>query len=226
MKLIDLSVEVYDGLQTHTVHPKTLMMDFVTHAGSAVKYKKPCVGYATKLLIISDHLGTHVDAPVHFVPGKDTIESTQLEKLIGEAVVIDVSGKPLDRPISGDMLQEACQRQEIEVREGDIVLLHAWKGEWGGEGFHECRALADSGVDWLMERKVKTVGIDLSILDDHLDWSRPAHMKLLGHDIPILENLTNLDLLVNKRFTFIGLPLKIKGATGSPIRAVAVTEWY
>jgi kynurenine formamidase len=77
----------------------------------------------------------------------------------------------------------------------------------------------------LTKRKVKAVGIDLSNADTTSDMSRPSHLQLLGNAIGIMENLVNLDQLSKKRFFFAGIPLKIKGLSGSPIRAIAIEEW-
>jgi arylformamidase len=68
------------------------------------------------------------------------------------------------------------------------------------------------------------VGIDIATLDDLLpcDPARPAHVRLLKRNIPIMENFTNLESIRAPRFQFIGLPLKIRGLTASPIRAVAI----
>ena len=69
LKPIDLTYTLYDGLKMLAVHPRVVISSFITREISAARYKEPCKGVATKQLIISDHSGTHVDAPKHFIPG-------------------------------------------------------------------------------------------------------------------------------------------------------------
>jgi arylformamidase len=225
MKIIDLTVPLYDGLQSFPGHPKITVIDFVSHAFSASRYIAPCRGFASKLVVMSDHGGTHLDAPFHFFEDGLTIDEVPLEKTVGEAVFIDVSDKKHDKVITAAMLEKRLKKDHSEVRQDDIVLIRAWDGEWNGPGFHNVAGLGLSAAKWLTERKVKAVGVDLSNADTTSDMSRPSHMQLLGNAIGIMENLVNLDKLTKKRFFFAGIPLKIKGLSGSPIRAIAIEEW-
>lgn len=225
MKITDLTVEVHDGLQSHPSHARTVVMNYVTHAFSAPRYEPPCQGFASKLLVLSDHAGTHVDAPFHFFPEGATVEATRPDQLLGPAVVIDAADAVGAEGVTDVLLQELTAQQGVEIRKGDIVLVRTWKGPWGGEGFHDAKGLALSGARWLIDRGAKALGTDISILErDNQDMGRPVHLLVLGQGIPIIENLTNLEQLGSRRFFFVGLPLKIRGATGSPIRAVALTD--
>ena len=225
MNVIDLTVEIHDGFQSHPSHARTVVMNYVTHAFSAPRYQPPCKGFASKLLVLSDHAGTHVDAPFHFFADGETVESTRPEQLIGPAVVIDASDAVGADGVTDALLQRLTTEQAVQVRPGDIVLVRTWRGAWGGEGFHEAKGVALSGARWLIDRGAKAIGTDISILErDNHDMGRPVHLLVLGRRIPIIENLTNLDRIGARRFFFIGLPLKIRGATGSPIRAVAITD--
>jgi Predicted metal-dependent hydrolase len=227
MKIVDLTVEIHDGFQSHPSHARTVVLDYVTHAFSAPRYLPPCKGFASKLLIISDHVGTHVDAPFHFFADMGTVESTRPEQLIGEAVAIDATDHVGDAGVTDEVLQRIVSAQDLDIKAGDIVLVRTWKGPWGGDGFHEAKGLALSGAKWLLEKGVKVLGTDTSILErDNHDMGRPVHLYVLGKGIPIIENLVNLEKIDRKRFFFVGLPLKIRGATGSPIRAVAITEFW
>jgi arylformamidase len=225
MKIIDLTVPLYDGLQSFPGHPKVTVLDFVTHSFSAPRYIPPCRGYASKLIMMSDHGGTHLDAPFHFFEDGPTIDEVPLEKTLGDAVFIDLSDKKHDRAITASMLEKKLKKDQSEVREDDIVLIRAWDGEWNGPGFHSAAGLGISAAKWLTKHKVKAVGVDLSNADTTGDMSRPSHMQLLGSGIGIMENLVNMDKLSKKRFFFAGIPLRIKGLSGSPIRAIAIEEW-
>lgn len=225
MKIVDLSVKLYDGLQSYAAHPKVTIYNYVTHEFSAARYQLPAKGFATKLLIISDHMGTHLDAPFHFVEEGKTIDQVPLEDTFGDAIVIDVSDKPKEQPATAAMLQQQLEKTGEVVKAGDIVLIRTWPDEWNAPGFHDFAVLDRSAAQWLVEQKVKAVGVDAPNIDTGVDMQRPCHMTLLSRGIGIIENLTRLDQLSKTRFFFMGVPLYIEGLTGSPIRAVAIEEW-
>jgi arylformamidase len=225
MKIVDLTVPLFDGLQSFPGHPRINVIDFVTHSFSASRYTLPCRGYASKLIMMSDHGGTHLDAPFHFFEDGLTIDEVPLERTVGDAVFIDVSGKKRDQAITREMLEARLKKDRNKIREGDIVLVRAWNGEWNGPGFHAAAGLDISAAKWLTEKKVKSVGIDLANADTTSDMSRPVHLQLLSNEIGIMENLFNLDKLSKTRFFFAGIPLRIKGLSGSPIRAIAILDF-
>lgn len=136
MKIIDLTVPLHDGLQSFPTHPKVTVIDHVTHSFSAPRYIPPCKGYASKLVIISDHGGTHLDAPFHFFEDGKTIDQVPLETTFGEAVLIDVSARDPQQAVTAAMLEARLTATNTEVKPGDIVLIRAWAGEWNGPGFH------------------------------------------------------------------------------------------
>lgn len=185
MQIIDLTMELADGIQTHPAHPRCVVIEFASHAATASRFRPPCVGFASRILMFSDHIGTHVDSPFHFIPTGETIEAVPLERLVGPAICLDVSAKPPEAPVTPAMLEAA---------------------------------------DWVVARGVKALGCDLASPDDPKDLSRPVHMVLLGQGIPIMEHVAHLDALPRARFQFVGVPLRIRGATGSPIRAIAIIE--
>jgi arylformamidase len=224
MEIIDLSHRLCDGLKTHASHPRVIINDFVTHAFSEPRYTPPCKGFATKQLLLSDHAGTHVDAPCHFYPGGETIETQGLDKYYGAALLLDVSDKKPRQPVDGDLVRSTLARDGLAVHQGDIVLIRAWNGEWGTEAFHGAAGLEIGAAQWLSEQGMKAVGIDLGNIEDNQDMTRKVHLFLLGQKIPVYENLANLERLRVKRFLFAGFPLSLEGATGSPVRAVALVE--
>ena len=225
MKIIDLTVQLYEGLQSFPAHPKVTIIDFVTHSFSASRYLPPAKGFASKMILMSDHSGTHLDAPFHFVEDGKTIDEVDLDTTFGEAVLIDISAKPVEQPITVDILKKRLKETGEDIKKGDIVIIRAWPGEWNEPGFHQAAGLDEEAAKWLSSKGIKSVGLDLANADTTSDMRRPAHMELLGKDIGIMENIANLDQLSKTRFFFMGIPLKVKGLTGSPIRAVAVEEW-
>jgi len=156
-------------------------------------------GYYMNALKLGEHSGTHVDAPAHFIPGGKTIDEMPLEKFIGEALVIDVR--------DGEGTVKLDELPDFPYR-GRIVLLLT-----GG------RELSPEAALFLVAEGVKAVGTDAMSIGDET-----VHTVLLAAEVPIFENLTNLEVLLGRTFTFVGLPLGIEGGSGSPVRAVAIVE--
>ncbi len=226
-RVIDLTIELFDGYTSiPSVWPRVRLLDFIPHGSllTASRFKEPCKGWEAKVIYLPDHSGTHVDAPCHFYKGRESIEKTLLESLMGEAVLIDVSFKNPDEPVTPEHLYKALRDKSSTVRGGDIVIIRCWAGERSKEGFMHCKGLSGQSALWLIEQRIKCVGIDLNSIDDMSDWARPAHMKFLDHNIPVIENLINLDRIPEARFDFIAFPLKIREATASPVRAVAMVN--
>lgn len=222
MKIIDLSVLLYDGLVSFPSHPRMVVMDYETRARSGARYIAPCEGFASKVFMMSDHGGTHLDAPYHFFDHGATIEKIPLDATMGEAVLIDVSDKAPDDPVTGEMIERYVQEKNIVIKKDDILFFRCWPGEWQAEGYFDCKALDQSAAEWVVNQKAKAIGLDLANADINENMHRDVHMTLLGRNILIMENIVHLESLSQERFTFIGTPLNLKGMTGSPIRAIAI----
>ncbi len=231
-RIVDLGLELTHGLRTWDVKPPFTCLPYMTA-------RTFTLGFSTKLLVMEDHTGTHVDAPYHFYDGEfrqprgKTIAELPLEKLSGEAVLIDVSDKHTTEPVSRALLEARAADQGAEVRQGDIAIIRFWPKAWGEpmDEFLATRGLALDACEWLLEKGVKAVGVDHPNLEGRLapeygNIEAPGHLLFLhpAREIPIIENLVNLPDIGRSRFRFIALPLKINGATGSPIRPVAIVE--
>jgi len=224
-QIVDLSLPVSHGFKSFPSHPAAVVMDFVTHEFSQARYKPPCEGFATKLLVVSDHIATHIDAPLHFIKGGADAASIPLERAVGRALCLDFSAKRPADFITAEMIRRRLEEKKQTLRRGDIVLLRAWAGPWGAPGFGECQGPDESAARLLLEAGVALMGVDLGIADVVGDMRRPLHMLLLGAGVLLVENLVNLDKVPHDRpFLFVGLPLRIQGGTGSPIRAVAILD--
>ena len=214
-KIIDLSMIIHEGLEGTISEVKVIQE--MTRQWSGGYFKEPCVGWESRSILISEHCGTHVDAPRHFVPDSKTIDQVPLSKFIGDAVLIDLRGiQKENEPIKKDQLLACCKKNDLEIRKGDIVILFSAENTKG---------LTDDAVDWLIARKIKAVGTNIFIEEDRVEDDlivRNAHMYFLSNGISIFEGLINLEKIEKNRFTFIGLPLKIQNGTGSPVRAIAI----
>ena len=178
---------------------------------------------------MSDHGPTHVDALSHLDPRPEapSIDKMPLDLFYGDATCIDVSHKEPRTYISAADIDEAINRSGADVRKGDILLFYTGTfNRYHGtkEYLSHYPGLDEAGSMWLVEKGIKTFGVDSPSPDNPASRTYPCHMMCRQHGITHYENLANLDQVVDKRFTFIGFPLRIRTGTGSPVRTVAVLE--
>jgi kynurenine formamidase len=191
--------------------------------------------FQSTVLTLTCHAYTHVDAPVHFLPGDRDIASMPVDQWMGEAAVVDLAHLGANAEIGAAELD----RHARHVRRGDIVLLRTdWprKVPVDSETFwREAPCTARSACDWLVDRGVKAVGYDYP--PDYCirtmifaPGTPVTRRECVTHDvffpagITVIEYLTNLDRIGAPRCRFVALPLRIEGADGSPVRAVALTD--
>lgn len=214
-KIIDLSMTISEGL-SGTISEVKIIQE-MTRQWSGRHFKEPCVGWESRSILISEHCGTHVDAPYHYVPNTKTIDQVPLSYFVGDAVLVDLrniqrAGEPIKK---GDLIA-FCKGNDLEIRKGDLVILFSEL---------DAKGLTDEAVDWLVEREIKGVGTNISVEEERVEEGqvvRTAHVNFLSRGISIYEGLVNLEKIEKNRFTFIGLPLKIHNGTGSPVRAIAL----
>lgn len=195
--------------------------------------------YASNRFEAAEHGGTHLDAPLHFSKDGKSVDQLSLDRLIGEAAVIDVTdacSRNADYQVGVNDLRDwelQHERQLVDV----ILMLHTGFGRlWhdrarylgterkGPEAVADLHfpGLAPEAALWLAEhRSVKAVGIDTASIDFGQSQRFQSHVTLFKHDIPALENVANLNLLPPAGATVVALPMKIASGTGAPIRIVA-----
>jgi kynurenine formamidase len=183
------------------------------------------------------HGGVHVDEGIQTSTGFKVHGIDTMGPIVGRGVLLDVASDKRLEPeyaITPQDLERAATRDKVEVREGDVVLVRTGYGSLWSEPDNYMRAagVSAAGSRWLVEKKVGIVGADnmafdvaTTTPDKELGVSLPGHLLLLVRaGIPIIENL-NLEELAASRvheFLFVCLPLKMRGATGSPVRPVAI----
>lgn len=169
------------------------------------------------------HVGTHVDAPRHFVKDGETIDELALNRFAGEAIVLDV-GTDEPREITADDLAAASS----EVRDGDILLLSTgWEDRYGDPSYDPHPWLSVDAAEKIVDWNVSLVGMDVitpdlpgPYRDDDYD-KFPVHQTLLGNDVLVAEHLANLRRLRGHRVEVVGFPHKIRDGDGAPARFVA-----
>lgn len=201
--------------------PSPAFLPEVTHAWSRPRYLSPCKGMAKRAFMMDEHTGTHVDVPFHFDPDGPTVEKVPVDRFGGPAKLLDLTARNEDQPVTKSMLEEASEGQGVRVKKGDILILRSVKAKWNSPAYYRYTGMAKTCAEALVSIGVRSVGLDLWSADTVSDLSKPAHTILCEERIPIFESLVGLERIPQKAFEFFGFPLKMKGATGSPVRAVA-----
>ncbi|ADY00651.1 putative cyclase [Vulcanisaeta moutnovskia 768-28] len=229
--LIDLTHELYNGMPTYPGDPP-FMHEYIKVGRS--------YGESTLSKISAGlHSGTHIDLPRHFVPNGLTAESLPLMDFMTYGVVLDLSYKRYGEAITVDDLR----RFDDKIKRNYAVMLYTgFSKAWGTEEFlYNWPYLDRSGADYLVSKEIRVVGIEaLSIAGWPGKEGYPypprvpkddvayVHYKLLSNGIYIIEGVTNLDSALstckNGEGLFIFMPLKIRGAEGSPLRLIMVCE--
>ena len=227
LKIVDLSQEIFQGMSVFPMHQKTFIMENMTHEENMKDTGSKSLGFSARNILMSEHCGTHSDGVWEYNPDGPTIDNMSFDHFWGSAICLDLSHIPATRYIEPKDLESALKQSGLELLKGDIVLLYTghydrnfntekWQTEYSG--------LSYQGAKWLAERGVVNIGVDAPAIDHPEDLDFSGHLVCGEYNITNTENLCNLDRVVNQRFLYMGLPLRIRGGTGSPIRAVALLE--
>ncbi len=196
--------------------------------------------YEANSFTAAEHGGTHLDAPIHFAEGAWTTEAIPLERLMGQAVVVDISDKAMadrDYQVTVDDIL-AWEAEHGVLPEGVKLLFRTGYGEFWPDrerymgtserGLEAVAKLHFPGISadaarWLVEKRtVHAVGLDTPSIDYGQSASFETHTVFFAANIPAFENVANLDKLPVSGFTVIALPMKIRGGSGGPLRIIAV----
>jgi len=196
--------------------------------------------YTANKYTASEHGGTHIDSPIHFAQGKQTLDEIPLERLIGPAVVIDVTQNALSDPDYQIGVKDFTHWESKNglIPDGSIVLLNTgyakyWpdrvkymgtdkRGDGAVKNLH-FPGLDPKAAKWLVEnRNINAIGLDTPSIDYGQSQLFESHRILFKENIPAFENVANLDKLPPKGAIIVALPMKIKGGSGGPLRIIAM----
>ncbi|MCZ6918006.1 MAG: cyclase family protein [Gemmatimonadetes bacterium] len=196
--------------------------------------------YAAYNFTAAEHGGTHLDAPAHFAEGRDTPAQIPLARLIGPAVVVDVSDKA---SADQDYLVSVADFTAFEAAHGPIgdgvilLLRTGWGRRWPDAEAYLGTALrgpdavpllhfpglAPEAARWLVDnRSIGAIGIDTPSIDFGQSTMFETHQILYGENIPGFENVANLEAMPETGGYVVALPMKIAGGSGGPLRMVGV----
>lgn len=165
------------------------------------------------------HLGTHVDAPLHYCKGGKTTAEIDLSAYAGPAVCLDFT--PYMNPDGEHDIAEVMEANKDIIKPGDIIVLYTgYEDLVGTMEYFDYNDFAGSTGEILEKYGCKGIGFDMS----SIDRSGLAHQAVLSRGMSIIESLINLKPLIGRRFYLSAVPLKFTDGDGSPTRAYAVTE--
>lgn len=211
MKIHDISL---------TTSPRTLTWEgketgfsyrWTTRLGEA---DAPC---NVSVMTAGVHTGTHLDAPLHFVPGGATIETLDVHTLVGPAQVVEIYGR--------DQITAADWEQSGITPGTERVLVKTDNTKFGrlkdGVFHKDYVAVAPSGAEWLVTHGIKLIGVDYLSVGPYGDVNTETHRILLGAGVVVVETLV-LDDVDAGEYTLIALPPKFAGLEGSPCRCLLI----
>jgi len=215
--VFDLALPLFDGCPVYPGDPKVRV-----HRVKDIDSD----GYRLESISLGSHAGTHVDAPNHMLHmDRGSVTDFRPDHFVGPCVVVDLRAKEDDDEILPEDLEP--YRDRIEM--GSVLLLATGWMRYRGVDEDRWRDhspyLSLEGAEWLCARGVKGVGIDHFTIGTTLErFDRPPHEALLRRRIWIAENLVIPEELLEpgKTWLYVGVPLKIEGAGGAPVRPVVI----
>jgi len=210
---VDLTLEISNKIPSFPGSPSPQFLKW-----STIKDDK----YNLELLFLSSHTGTHLDAPYHFTENGAKIHQIPITRLIGKTSLIKIKKLKNQEITKKDLLE--FERKYGKIKEyASVIFFTDWQKNSKKKFFFTNNpGLSKSASKYLVSKKINLVGIDSPSIDLGKDPSFSTHKILSENNILIVENLINLEKIPSTTFDFIILPLKLKDATGSPVRAIAI----
>ncbi len=196
--------------------------------------------YESHRIQTEEHVGTHLDAPIHFYEDRNRTHEIPLEQLIGPAVVIDVREQLMDNRdyrVKTEVIED-WESEYGEIPDGSILIFHTGFGQYWPDaqqymgttetGEEALAELSFPGIhhetaEWLVEnRDIKAVGIDTASLDYGQSQEFKSHQIFAEQNIPGFENLANLEELPATGSQIVAMPMKIERGSGGPLRIAAM----
>jgi arylformamidase len=212
MRLIDLSQPLFDNAPNCPVHPPVAFTRTADHSSG---------GWRMEEIAMATHTGSHLDAPLHKIAGGKSISELPLETFVGAARIADLRGIAADAPITPALLALRLPK----VAAGEIVLLATGWGDRRAkseEWLHHSPFLDPAGARWLVERRVRGVGIDHYSIGGSGALNEETHTVLLGAGIWVVEELRFPEEIFSlaQPMKFWALPLNWPGCSGAFCRPV------
>jgi len=217
MKITDLSLTIEEGMMTFPTHWHPV-------AEITILGRHGVEGRETRKLVLGTHIGTHADAPRHFIPQGKGIDQVPLDVLVGPAKILNFTPcHPLQEIDVPDL--EAKLGGKVPSR---IILRTDWSEHFGQMPFYtQYPFLSENAAKWLVEKGVRLIAMDTPSPDNPAHSrgtpkDSPNHKVLLGAGVVLVEYICNLKALMSPEVELIVLPLRLKDCDGSPVRCIAI----
>lgn len=228
-EIIDLSQEIFTGMPVFPSLPEVKITVHSSHEQWDGITDSDVVTPAVNLLELGEHTGTHVDAISHMARQyrEQSIDTMPLTMFYTEGICLDLSHKGLRELIETADLECALSEAELEIKRGDTILLYTdhYRRAFGTDDWHNGPGVSIDAARWLGGQEIAAFGVEPAAPGVRHISNKEVHHICGELGFTHYENMINLYRLTGRgRFRFIGLPLKIRGGTGSPVRAIAVFE--
>ena len=228
-EIIDLSQEIYAGMPVFHGLPPVEMIIHATHEQWDATVDSSTATPAVHRITLGEHTGTHVDSISHMARQyqEQSIDTMPISMFYTSGICLDLSHKGLRELIEPAELEDALSRATTDIQAGDTVLLYTdhYRRAFGTLDWEDGPGLSVASARWLGGQKIASFGVETPCPGVRHVSNKQVHHICGELGFTHYENLINLDRLVERgRFRFIGLPLKIRGGTGSPVRAIAVLD--
>jgi kynurenine formamidase len=229
LEIIDLSQEIFTGMPVFPGLPEVHITMHVSHEEWDGISDSEIVSPAVNRLELGEHTGTHVDALNHMARQyrEQSIDTMPLTMFYTEGICLDLSHKGLRSLIEVVDLEQALLEAELDIQPGDTVLIYTdhYRRTFGTDNWYDGPGISAEAARWLGQHKIAAFGVETMAPGVRHISNREVHHICGELGFTHYENMINLHQLIGRgRFRFIGLPLRIRGGTGSPVRAVAVFE--
>ncbi|MCG3118956.1 MAG: Kynurenine formamidase [bacterium] len=228
-EIIDLSQEIFSGMPVFPGLPEVKISVHASHEQWDGITDSDIISPAVNRLELGEHTGTHVDALNHMARehrGR-SIDTMPLTMFYTEGICLNLSHKGRRDLIEPDDLERALAVANLEIKPGDTVLLYTdhYRRAFGTDDWHNGPGISIDAARWLGQQKITAFGVETASPGVRHVSNKQVHHICGELGFTHYENMINLHQLIGRgRFRFIGLPLKIRGGTGSPVRAIAVFE--
>ena len=220
--IVDLTYNIEEGMTTFNApwHPPVSITQLGRHGFE---------GRETRKVAFGTHTGTHIDAPLHFINGGKSIEKIPLDKLIGEVTIVDFSHLRDNEAVTKKMLRDITITKRMLFKFG-------WGKCWNTKKFYQDYPFfSKEAAEYLVSQNVELIAMDTPSPDDSRinlredvlggDKDSPIHKIFLSNEVTLVEYVANLDKVNDYNgWNIIALPLRIKGADGSPARVCIYKE--
>jgi kynurenine formamidase len=229
LEIIDLSQEIFTGMPVFPGLPEVNITIHQSHEQLDGINDSDVVSPAVNRLELGEHTGTHVDAISHMALEfrEQSIDTMPLTMFYTEGICLDLSHKGLRELIEIADLERALCVANLEIKRGDTVLLYTdhYRRAFGTMDWHNGPGVSAEAARWLGQQRIAAFGVEPAAPGVRHVSNKEVHRICGELGFTHYENMMNLHRLTGRgRFRFIGLPLKIRGGTGSPVRAIAVFE--